>query len=84
MLLRHGHADQLVADHGDDGGLARLGGGHHLGDRENWVRLVGAATLIPDGDRLVEVVLVKVAQVAMGACRSEIPAHDDGGHRPDG
>ena len=62
MLLRHRHANQLVADHGDDGGLSRLRRGDHLGHRENRVGLVGVATLIPDGDRLVEVVVVKFAQ----------------------
>ena len=66
MLLSHGHAHQLVAHHGDDGGLARLRGRQDLGDREYRVRLVGAATLIPDGDGLVEVVLVKIAQAPWG------------------
>jgi hypothetical protein len=59
VLLRHGHAHQLVTDNRDDRGPPGLGRRHHLGHRETRMGLVGATTLVPHADRLVEVVRVK-------------------------
>jgi hypothetical protein len=52
MLLSHGHAHQLVAHHGDDGGLARLRGRQDLGDREYRVRLVRESMLTRQGEAI--------------------------------
>src|SRR5690606_38671692 len=63
---RDRHADQLIADDRDDGGLPGSGGRDHLGDRERRWRLAGFAALVPDRDRLIEVVVVTIAQAPWG------------------
>ncbi len=65
VRLRHGHADQFVTDDRDHRGLTALDRGHHLGDREGGP-LVGRPALVPDLDRLVEIVIVVVAQMPCG------------------
>ena len=57
-----GNADRLVSHDGDDARLAASRTGHHFGYAIRGQRFPGEPVLLPDGDELVEIVVVEVTQ----------------------
>ena len=53
---------EVVTYNGHDGRLTRPGSRDHLGNAKHGMRLVWVPALVPDADRLVEVVFVEVAK----------------------
>jgi hypothetical protein len=72
------HADEVVTDHGHNRGLAGPGGRNHLRNSKHGMRLVEGSTLVPDADRLVEVVIVEVAQSPRGHAREYLHKRSPG------
>ena len=58
--------DELVTDDRDDGGLPDLAADTTSDTGKTGWSSWGSTTLVPDGDRLVEVVVVEVAQSPWG------------------
>lgn len=62
LRLGHRHPDQLVTDRGYHRGLSRPGRRHHFRNGEHRFGVLRCPALIPDLDRLVQVVIVEVTE----------------------